>query len=387
MKKKNIFLTIMSIAWAMISGCSEKKNDPVPIAPIIKEVAMPAESNSIPGTKAIIKGKGFDFGDVLFCKSLDGEIDFTPKVLDIDDYSISIFLPLEACGNYEVSVTRKNKTTILSEKLYVAYIIFLEDIVLPSGIIPQESEIEIKAKGLKEGDIVEFESASYPIGVSVKKETTYSEGKLKLKLPSSVYGKNLLKILRGKRIGKLGSLDVGVELYASIGGGVVFYTSEQGLHGLIVHPAPLGEAAMTWGPAVPSSFAGGTSEELYKGKSNSEALLKQIKDTKDTYNYPHATPVELCSQLESVRDDIKYDDWFLPSLKELEELFKARKLVETQGGFVIPNNNYWSSTETDYSGGWVWAMKYFNFYEATNIVTGDADRVNWAIGTMAVRQF
>ena len=105
-----------------------------------------------------------------------------------------------------------------------------------------------------------------------------------------------------------------------------------------------------------------------------------------SYTYTHSTPADLCDELSVEQNGVTYNDWFLPSLKELVELFKVKASV-AEAGFSVPFNNYWTSTEYDYSGGWVWAMYYVNFYEATNIVYNGCNRVEWAIGTLAVRQF
>lgn len=224
-------------------------------------------------------------------------------------------------------------------------------------------------------------------GAEVSVNTTYADGKLTLTVPSTVYGVNSAKVVRGKSIGNLGTIKVAVDLFAQTAGGYVFYTSDEGVHGLVVHPAAVGEAAMNWGPSIPSSFAAGTSAEVYKGKQNTADLLVQVENSKNGgYPYEHATPAELCVNLTSEQDGITYDDWFLPSQNELIELFKVKANI-AQAGFSIPANNYWSSTEYDYSGGWVWAMNYVNFYEATNIVTNGCDRVGWLIGTLAIRQF
>ena len=388
---RSFFSILLAAAIVVMefAGCAKKEPDPVPIAPILKDIVMPAESSSIPGTQARILGRGFDVSDVLTCRSLSGEKDFTPEIVAVDDYSITILLPVDACGQYEVSVTRSGLTTVLSEKLYVAYVVLLEDIVIPSGIVAQGSEIEISAKGLAEGDEVVFESDAYPMGGGIRVTTTFADGKLKLTIPNTVYGVNSLKIVRGKSIGKLGTLNVSVELFAETAGGMVFYVSDSGVHGLVVcaeDPYHLGDAAMNWGPAVPAEFAAGSSDAIYSGKSNSAGLLTQVANTKDDYTYSHKTPVELCDEFSCVQDGITYDDWFLPSSGELIELFKVKATLSSKG-VSIPANNYWTSTEYDYSGGWVWAMYYVNFYETENIISTGCDRVAWSIGTIAIRQF
>ncbi len=377
---------VLLLIAATATGCKDDTPEPVPVAPILKYIVMPSESNSIPGTEVSIEGRGFSAEDVFTCKSLDGEKDFTSEAVKADNYSVTIRVPQEACGNYQVSVTRNNLTTTLQEKLYVAYIINLLSIELPSGVLKPGQSITVKAKGLAEGDEIRMESSSYPAGAKLSVKGTYADNALTFTLPASSYGENTLTVVRGKRVGALGSIKIGVDLFAKTAGGIVFYTSDNGVHGLAVHTAALGVPAMNWGPNIGNSFAVGSSQEIYEGKNNTAKIVAKEAEAKLSYTYTHSTPAELCVNLSSEQDGITYNDWFLPSLKELIELFKVKASV-AEAGFTVPYNNYWTSTEYDYSGGWLWAMYYVNFYEATNIVYNGCDRTGWAIGTMAIRQF
>ena len=87
------------------------------------------------------------------------------------------------------------------------------------------------------------------------------------------------------------------------------------------------------------------------------------------------TAVEQCDELAVTVDGVVYNDWCLPSLQELVELFKVKALM-AQKGAEIPANNYWSSTEGTYTS-WVWSAFYVNFYESTNIVTGEVGKDVW----------
>ena len=103
MKIKHFAVLLLIVAAA--TGCKEDSPEPVPVAPILKYVVMPSESNSIPGTDVMIEGRGFSPEDVFTCKSLDGEKDFTSEAVKADNYSVTIRVPQEACGNYSVTVT------------------------------------------------------------------------------------------------------------------------------------------------------------------------------------------------------------------------------------------------------------------------------------------
>lgn len=371
---------------AAATGCKEDAPEPVPVAPILKYIVMPSESNSIPGTDVSIEGRGFSPEDVFTCKSLDGEKDFTSEAVKADNYSVTIRVPQDACGNYRVSVTRNGLTTELAEKLYVAYVVNLTNVEVPSGIIKPGQTVTVRAKGIEDGDEIRLESSSYPTGTRMSVKGTYGDNALTFTVPATAYGVNSLTLVRGRRVGTLGNISVGVDLFSKTAGGIVYYTSDSGVHGLVVYPAALGDPAMNWGPAISNGFAVGSSAEIYSGKKNTADIVAKEKEARLSYTYTHSTPAELCDNLTGEQDGITYSDWFLPSQNELIELFKVKASVSA-AGFTVPYNNYWTSTEYDYSGGWLWAMYYVNFYEETNIVTNGCDRTGWAIGTLAVRQF
>ena len=67
-KLSHLFVAAAVVLMAV--GCAEKEAAPVPIAPILKDIVMPAESSSIPGTTIKIMGKGFDVSDKITCKSM-----------------------------------------------------------------------------------------------------------------------------------------------------------------------------------------------------------------------------------------------------------------------------------------------------------------------------
>ncbi len=52
----------------------------------------------------------------------------------------------------------------------------------------------------------------------------------------------------------------------------------------------------------------------------------------------------------------------------------------------MPPNNYWSSSEGDGDAAG-WSAFYVNFYEATQIVSGNSDKEGWQIGVRAIRAF
>lgn len=212
MKIKHFAVLLLIVAAA--TGCKEDSPEPVPVAPILKYVVMPSESNSIPGTDVMIEGRGFSPEDVFTCKSLDGEKDFTSEAVKADNYSVTIRVPQEACGKYSVAVTRNGLTTTLPEKLYVAYIVNLQNIELPTAVVKPGQSVTIKAKGLAEGDEIRMESSSYPAGVKLSAKGTVADNTLTFTIPANSYGENSLTVVRGKRVGALGTIKIGVDLFA-----------------------------------------------------------------------------------------------------------------------------------------------------------------------------
>jgi IPT/TIG domain. len=378
---------LLMVTAGIICGCQKEKPTPVPIAPIIKYVVMPNQSEAIPGTDVTIAGVGFATGDSIICTSKESEPPFSPVVKKVTDYAITIAVPSNAGGPYTVSVTRNNLTTVIDETLQIAYIVNIQNLTMPTGVFVPGSSASIKGEGFENGDKVKFESSSYPSGGSYLATVEIVDGGIKVPVPVQAYGVNSLTLTRGKRICSMGELDVAVNVGDAIGGGIVYYTSDNGIHGLISAMAHVGSNAELFGPSIPASYASGTSPDIYKGKSNTASLVSKIATYRqDGHKYDNTTAAEKCANYETTVDGVKYDDWFLPSQNEMIEMFKVKSMLQSKG-VDLPANNYWTSTEFDYSGGWVWAHYYVNFYEATNIVTNGASVDVWAIGIMPARQF
>ncbi|MEI6379064.1 MAG: prepilin-type N-terminal cleavage/methylation domain-containing protein [Candidatus Falkowbacteria bacterium] len=80
--------------------------------------------------------------------------------------------------------------------------------------------------------------------------------------------------------------------------------------------------------------------ELYDGLANTNQLLNQGGD-RSADKYPAA---KYCSDLEFNLGKNQFADWYLPSEKELDELYKATKLATPSAGYFAPGY-YWSSTQ------------------------------------------
>jgi len=127
-------------------------------------------------------------------------------------------------------------------------------------------------------------------------------------------------------------------------GGIVFYVSEDGMHGLEAAPVdqmiPRGpgteSAGAEWGCYL-TLVPGADGTAVGAGEQNTADILAGCMDT------PIAADIAAGYMLNG------FSDWFLPSKDELRELFLNRDFV---GGFSI-GNGYWSSSEVDGDNAWV----------------------------------
>jgi hypothetical protein len=157
------------------------------------------------------------------------------------------------------------------------------------------------------------------------------------------------------------------ELY---GGGVVFWVDPTGQHGLIVSMILLGSSVWS---NLTATLIGSTAESDWDGLSNSNAIVGQ-----SGHLYSAA---KLC--LDYVNDNYGtgvYDDWYLPSRGELNDLYnnfkEVTKTLDTDNNpatapFVI-EGYYWSSTEGSsdvaFSIPWYWGWTYRQSKTATSMV-------------------
>jgi len=122
------------------------------------------------------------------------------------------------------------------------------------------------------------------------------------------------------------------------GGGIVFYVTGGGLHGLEAAPVNQG-TAQTWiEPTVCQSTANGnTSISIGTGPANTSAIISQASHT--------SSAAQLCADYYSGN----CDDWFLPSKDELHLMY-LNLASAGLGGFAT--SGYWSSSEYDLNQAW-----------------------------------
>lgn len=111
------------------------------------------------------------------------------------------------------------------------------------------------------------------------------------------------------------------------GGGIIFYVDASGQHGLIASTADLSDGAI-WG-CLDTEIITGTG--IGDGQSNTETINASCPD-------PNIA-AGLCDN----STENGYNDWFLPSLDELNQLFLQKVVV---GGFI--DGIYWTSSSWTY---------------------------------------
>jgi hypothetical protein len=116
------------------------------------------------------------------------------------------------------------------------------------------------------------------------------------------------------------------------GGGIIFYIDETGMHGLIAAPADQ-STNIYWG--CPGTLTGASGTAIGTGQANTTAIVNACSE---------ASAAGICDNLTLNG----YDDWFLPSIDELYEMYYWRYEI---GGFVT-SESYWSSSEYDANMAW-----------------------------------
>ncbi|WP_346854132.1 hypothetical protein [uncultured Draconibacterium sp.] len=125
-------------------------------------------------------------------------------------------------------------------------------------------------------------------------------------------------------------------------GGVIAYVSQAGdpgyvageIHGLIA--ATIDQSEETQWYNVPEITLGAVGDSLYAGKANTAIIVAALNSVYPNYNYA----ANICDRYSVTVDGVSYDDWYLPSLYELNLLYEQKDAI---GGFA--RKVYWSSWE------------------------------------------
>jgi surface protein len=133
--------------------------------------------------------------------------------------------------------------------------------------------------------------------------------------------------------------DPNLAIGQSCQGGIVAYIDSTGQHGLIAATEDQSEGILWWNGSYVVTGATGTA--IGTGLTNTNAIIAAQGSG---------------SYAASIARDYNgggYTDWFLPSKDELNKLYENKTAI---GGFT--DDFYWSSTESEYNGAWVWDFGY-----------------------------
>ena len=124
-------------------------------------------------------------------------------------------------------------------------------------------------------------------------------------------------------------------------GGVVFWVSASGEHGKVVSIYDVG--AVPWSNITSTEIGSSASSDI-NGAGNTVAIMMQSGHTNSAARH--------CADLAYGG----YDDWYLPSKDELNEVYTNRAAINTtafsNGGEVFSGGFHWSSTEIDHNDAW-----------------------------------
>ena len=155
-----------------------------------------------------------------------------------------------------------------------------------------------------------------------------------------------------------GNVDEGCAIGDLIEGGVVFYIAptptdldgdgilDRGLVCAIQDQS----TSIQWYNGM-NTTTGATATALGTGSANTTAIITN-----------QGTATDYAAKLARAYSGGGFDDWFLPSKDELNEMYINKAAINTtavaNGGAIFSTNSYWSSTEDD--NGYVW-IQYFDY--------------------------
>jgi hypothetical protein len=123
-------------------------------------------------------------------------------------------------------------------------------------------------------------------------------------------------------------------------GGIIFYDKGRYIDGwrYLEAAPPIMEFYAGW--SSQKVIVDGTAEDVGNGKYNTILIVNELAKSGEA----EENAAKLCQEL--VINN--YNDWFLPSLLELDQMYEHLKSREDIGGFM--EELYWSSSERDFWG-------------------------------------
>ena len=149
------------------------------------------------------------------------------------------------------------------------------------------------------------------------------------------------------------------------GGGVVYWVDPADASDFRVVALDQSSSTLQW--AAKSIYAVGSGADSETEERNGAAVwqvAKQYSDNKtDGASGTFATDFPAFSYCyEKTDGNVPEGTWYLPSLRELKDLYNAKGSVESvitaNGGTVFTTGDYWSATEEDYLDIFIWTVNF-----------------------------
>jgi len=151
------------------------------------------------------------------------------------------------------------------------------------------------------------------------------------------------------------------------GGGIIFYIDSSGKHGLIA--ARIDQSTDSkWG--CDGKDIQGTKPDIGSGQPNTVAIVSNCTT--------QGIAAKLCYEL--TLDG--YDDWYLPSKEELNQIFVNLKQRNIGG---LSNSRYWSSTQDNIN--FVWIQNFSTLDQNSGFQDGGRKEEVSSIRVRAIRSF
>jgi hypothetical protein len=147
-------------------------------------------------------------------------------------------------------------------------------------------------------------------------------------------------------------------------GGVVIWVTQDGQHGLVAAISDVTGSPLAWGPSgtttgatnndpLPSSTPNAPYGQYYPGYLNQQ-IIEGIANWQNDY-----PAFQACANYSITINGKTYDDWFLPSSRELSLMYVAQGVInqvsQAQGGQALVSgftDFYWSSRENVANDAW-----------------------------------
>lgn len=145
----------------------------------------------------------------------------------------------------------------------------------------------------------------------------------------------------------------------AFGGGVIFHLWKDSWgieHGLVVSLTNI-STSQIWSN-ITTTAVGSSAQSFWDGLNNSNSIIGQVGHTNSA--------AKLC------RDFVGggQNDWYLPSIKELNTLYYNllpvfNTLSQINGATIITTESYWSSTEDGYNTAWGFGFEFGQIFAGT----------------------